>query len=239
MGIIWEDNFDQGIIDPSKWAFDIGTGPPEGWGNAELQFYTNRPENARVENGILIIEARKENFEGRAFTSARLKTKGLFEFTYGTVEARIKLPFQQKGLWPAFWTLGSDIDQNQWPKCGEIDILEAGSDAAIKEGVVNRRLGAAIHWDPNGHFNKDHNTDWDLNENFRTYKLHWTETTITASIDDVEYFKADVPSDAFRKPHFLLLNLAVGGNYTGIHDPNQINPPSAQMQIEYIKVYQN
>uniref|UniRef100_A0A914YU51 GH16 domain-containing protein n=1 Tax=Panagrolaimus superbus TaxID=310955 RepID=A0A914YU51_9BILA len=118
--------------------------------------------------------------------------------------------------------------------------MEVGCDSAIKEGMVNRCLSAAIHWDENGHISNYHKTDWDLNEYFRTYKLKWTESTITASIDDVEYFKADIPSDAFRKPHFILLNLAVGGNYTGIHDPAEIDAPfPAKMEIEYIKVYQD
>uniref|UniRef100_A0AC35F0B4 GH16 domain-containing protein n=1 Tax=Panagrolaimus sp. PS1159 TaxID=55785 RepID=A0AC35F0B4_9BILA len=159
-------------------------------------------------------------------------------FKYGILEARIKIPKNQKGLWPAFWTLGTNIDEVQWPACGEIDILESGSSASIGENMVDRRLGAALHW-AGGDKNNDHNTDWDLSEYFRTFKLTWTESKISVSIDDVEYFKSENPDDSFKKPHCIILNLAIGGQYTGIQDPGQIDAPfPAQMQVEYVRLYQ-
>ena len=116
----WHDEFDSASIDPNNWTFDIGGG---GWGNGEGEYYTSRPENARIENGMLVIEARQEKYEGSNYTSARLKTQGLQTFQFGRIEARLKVP-SGKGLWPAFWMIGSDFDGNNWPDCGEIDIME-------------------------------------------------------------------------------------------------------------------
>ncbi|MEL6986948.1 MAG: glycoside hydrolase family 16 protein, partial [Bacteroidota bacterium] len=121
--LVMADEFnEEGAPDPTLWTYDLGTGN-EGWGNFELQTYTDRTENVKVENGFLLITAREEDFDGAAYTSARLKTQGLFEQQYGRFEARIRLPYG-KGLWPAFWLLGNDCDQNIWPLCGEIDIME-------------------------------------------------------------------------------------------------------------------
>jgi beta-glucanase (GH16 family) len=121
--LTFADEFDvDGPPDPAKWGYDIGTGI-DGWGNFELQYYTNRPENVVVSNGYLIITAIKENFETAGYTSARLRTKGKFEQQYGRFEARMRLPYG-KGMWPAFWMLGANIDSNPWPFCGEIDIME-------------------------------------------------------------------------------------------------------------------
>lgn len=125
--LVWEDNFDvDGAPDASKWAFEIGDGTAQGipgWGNNELQYYTDRPENVSVENGVLKITARQESFEGSGYTSARLITKGLFQQKYGRFEARVKLPTGQ-GLWPAFWLLGDDSNGDIWPQIGEIDVME-------------------------------------------------------------------------------------------------------------------
>jgi beta-glucanase (GH16 family) len=118
--LVWHDEFDRPAIDRSNWNFNEGAG---GWGNGEAQFYTARPDNARVENGLLIIEARQEKYEGSYYTSARLKTQGLQEFQYGRIEARLKVP-SGVGFWPAFWMLGSSFDGANWPDCGEIDIME-------------------------------------------------------------------------------------------------------------------
>lgn len=237
--IVWESKFDGGNIDPAKWVFDIGTGEG-GWGNGELEFYTNRPENARVEGEKLIIEARKEDYEGKPFTSARMKTKGLMEFQYGLLEARIKLPPNQAGLWAAFWTLGANFDEVGWPGCGEIDVMEAGSAAAIAQNAANFFVSGATHWEGGGHgAAPGHNTGYDLSEFFRTYTLEWDEASIVAKIDEVEYYRVDNPGDAFRKPHFVLLNLAIGGNFPAITDPAQITAQfPAQMQVEYVRLFQ-
>ena len=134
----WNDEFD--TIDSSKWTFEIGTGS-SGWGNNEWEYYTDRSENAYVQDGILHIRANKEDYEGSKYTSARMITKGKFSFTYGTVEARIALPVG-KGIWPAFWMLGANIDAVSWPACGEIDIIEAVNDENVVYGTN--------HWQYNG-----------------------------------------------------------------------------------------
>src|SRR5262245_51540044 len=116
---VWSDEFDDPDINRSNWTYDLGGG---GWGNDELQYYTDRPENSRVENGFLVLEARKERFRNRDYTSARLKTQGLQNWTYGRLEARIQVPNGQ-GVWPAFWMLGANFPEVGWPECGEIDIM--------------------------------------------------------------------------------------------------------------------
>ena len=120
--LAWSDEFDEDSIDRSKWTFDIGNGP-NGWGNNELEYYTDLPQNAYVKDGFLNIVALKQSYNGFQYTSARMKTQGLFSVTYGRIEMRAKLPFGN-GIWPAFWMLGDNIDQVGWPACGEIDIME-------------------------------------------------------------------------------------------------------------------
>ena len=145
--LVWEENFNATNVNTAIWTFDFGDGCERalcGWGNQELEYYTSRPENARIENGSLIIEARREAFQTRQFTSARLKTEGRMHFKYGTIEARIKLPNLSNGLWPAFWTLGTI--GGSWPSIGEIDMMEVGSSAALQAGLGNRQVSSATHW---------------------------------------------------------------------------------------------
>jgi beta-glucanase (GH16 family) len=247
--LVWEDNFDGSSIDGNKWTYDVGTGCQIGncgWGNAELEYYTSRPENARVENGNLVIEARREDFGGMPFTSARLKTEGRMHFKYGTLEARIKIPQAGNGLWPAYWMLGA---VGVWPARGEIDMLEAGSAQAIADGMANRRVGAAVHWDYNGSqadYGSDYNSATDLQNDFHTYKLTWDANYIRMAIDGQQYFEfaiSDIQGgslDEFHAQQFLLLNLAVGGNYPGIHDVAGITAPiPGKMEVDYIRLYQD
>ena len=132
--LVWHDEFDGRKIDTDNWTYDIGGW---GWGNGELQFYTSRQENARLEDGMLVIEARQEKYEDSYYTSARMLTQDLQEFQYGRIEARIKVP-EGKGLWPAFWMLGSNFDGNNWPDCGEIDIMEyIGKEPDLIMGTVH------------------------------------------------------------------------------------------------------
>lgn len=247
--LVWEENFNGTSINEDVWTYDFGDGCERGlcgWGNSELQYYTSRADNARVESGNLIIEAKREAFGARQFTSARIKTEGRVHFTYGTLEARIKMPDLANGLWPAFWMLGTT---GTWPQNGEIDILEMGSAAAIQEGLVNKKAGAAVHWSYNGS-QADYGTDYDnsanLNNDYHVYKMTWTPEYIKIFIDNIEYFEIDISDiegnsmEEFHIPHFIILNLAVGGTYTGIMTPEGITAPlPGQMLVDYVKLYQD
>lgn len=247
--LVWEENFDGPGIDGANWTHDLGTGCRVGicgWGNDELQYYTGRPENARIEDGRLVIEAHRERFRGSAFTSARLKTEGRMHFRYGTVEARIRIPEVGNGLWPAFWMLGTI---GVWPARGEIDIMEAGLAAAIEAGIANRRIGAAVHWEHEGahaSHEQEHVAPVDLHRDFHVYRMEWDPAFIRMSIDGQPYFEFDIagaegrPLHAFHHPHFLLLNLAVGGTYPGIDSPDDVTaPPPWRMEVDYVRLYQD
>lgn len=246
---VWEENFDGNSINGNTWIFDVGTGCQIGicgWGNGELQYYTSRPENARVENGNLVIEARRENFEGSPFTSARLKTEGRVHFKYGTLEARIKTPEVGNGLWPAYWMLGAI---GVWPDRGEIDIMEIGHVDGSAAGMANRRVGGAVHWNyGGGHASHGDFADFptDLHDDYRTYRMTWDPAFIRVTVDGLQYFEmaiSDIEGASlheFHRPHFLLLNLAVGGTYTGIADPDGITAPlPGRMLVDWIRLYQD
>jgi len=244
---VWSDEFDGTALDLNTWTYDVGG---SGFGNQELQFYTARPENVWVADGHLVIQGLREPYEGKQFTSARLKTHGRFAFRYGTLEARIKIPNLQNGLWPAFWLLGQNIGQHTWPACGEIDILEMGHHQAILDGVVNRRVYAAAHWDYNGSYASygDNITPpVDLNLDYHTYRLSWTPQMLTASLDGVPYWAMDITAiepnslEEFHRPMFILLNLAVGGiNFVEILDPAQITAPfPAPYSVDWVRLYDN
>ena len=231
----WNDEFDS--IDTSKWTFEIGTGA-SGWGNNEKEYYTARSENAYVQNGILHIRANKESYEGSGSTSARMITKGKFNFTYGTVEARIALPVG-KGIWPAFWMLGENIDAVSWPACGEIDIIEAVNSENIVYGTN--------HWSYNGDHAQYGNNTGDFHgaskaldiTQFHTYKLTWDEKLIAMYVDDFKYHEISIENnaggtDAFHKPQFFLLNVAVGGNWPGFEIDDAQFPN--EMLVDYIRV---
>ncbi|GAA0872345.1 hypothetical protein GCM10009117_14920 [Gangjinia marincola] len=231
--LIFEDEFDvDGAPNPDVWGYDLGDGCPNlcGWGNNESQYYTDRPENVIVENGILKITARKENFGGREYTSARLLTKDKFDFQYGKVEVRAKLP-TGGGTWPAIWMLGADIDSNPWPGAGEMDIMEH---VGNNQDVVS----SALHFPGNSGGNPifDEQTVAGVSDNFNIYSVEWTEENIKFYVNDslTLFFEnsQDVP---FNKDFFLLLNVAMGGNFGGTIDPNFVE---STMEIDYVKVYQ-
>ena len=231
----WNDEFN--TIDTSKWTFEIGTGS-NGWGNSEWEYYTDRSENAYVQDGILHIRANKEDYKGSKYTSARMITKGKFTFTYGTVEARIALP-TGKGIWPAFWMLGANIDQVSWPACGEIDIIESINDESIVYGTN--------HWDYNGdHASYGNNTSdfhgakkaLDITQ-FHTYKLTRDDKIIAMYVDDFKYHEISIENNsggtnAFHKPQFFLLNVAVAGNWPGF-DVDDTQFPN-EMLVDYIRI---
>lgn len=229
--LTWSDEFDGNEINPSNWTYDIDG---HGWGNNELQYYTNRPENARVEDGNLIIEARKESFEGSQYTSARLKSEGLQNFLYGKVEARIKIP-EGQGLWPAFWMLGSNFAPEGHPACGELDIMEHINNEDYVCGT--------IHWDGgNGMLDAGGQTYGIDFSQYHTYAVEWSPEYIKWFIDEKQYGEYSIKdnvngTDSYHKPFFIILNLAVGGNWP--KNPDATTEFPAKMYVDYVRVYNN
>lgn len=227
--LVWSDEFDGNSLDTSKWGYDIGG---QGWGNNELEYYTNRWENAYVTGGLLHIKAMRESFGGRDYTSARLLTKGKFEFQYGYVEARIALP-RGMGIWPAFWMLGRNIDQVSWPSCGEIDIIEAIN--------TENKVYATCHWNSNGHaqYGKE-SGNFDITQ-FHTYHLYWDRDFIRIGVDGNQHYEILIKdgtgnTGAFHNKFFFILNIAVGGDWPGFNIDNNQFP--TEMLVDYIRVYQ-
>jgi beta-glucanase (GH16 family) len=239
--LVLEDNFDvNGAPDPSIWTFETGRGSQnDGWGNNELQFYTDRPENAVVQNGYLIITAKQEAFQGASYTSARLKTQNLFDQQYGRFEARIKLPYG-KGLWPAFWMLGSNIDEDGWPQCGEIDIMEYLGNSPTQ--ILGTLHGPGFSGGES--ISKKYNLIGNRFDNgFHVFGIEWTKDYINWYVDDVLYnqiTRQQVEEQGgewvFDNSFFMILNMAVGGNLPGNPDTNTTFPQ--RMIVDYVKVYQ-
>ncbi|MDT8414272.1 MAG: family 16 glycosylhydrolase [Flavobacteriaceae bacterium] len=231
---VWQDEFEGIQIDTTRWVFDLGRGN-NGWGNAELQYYTNRPANVKVADGRLIITATKEVFEGAYFTAARIKTKGKFEKKFGWFEARMKLPKGQ-GMWPAFWMLGSDIDQIGWPKTGEIDIMEYRGQ---NPNIVLSTLHGPGYSGNKGVSKSFETQQGGFDEDFHVFAVDWRADYIHFYIDGQIYHKitpADLPGNwVFDKPFFMLINLAVGGHFVG--SPNTETPFPQTLEVDYVRVY--
>ena len=241
---VWSEEFDEsGAPNPDVWSYDLGYLGV----NQELQVYTDSFDNIRVADGTLVITARRE--ADGSFTSGRIRTQDKVMFQYGTVEARIKIPDLGNGLWPAFWTLGNDISSVGWPRCGEIDILEMGAAEAIQTNTVNRQTYSTVHWDVNGqyaNYGLHLTTDADLNDDFHVWRMEWTPDSIMTFIDGEHIWTMNIsePSgfsgEEFHAPHFLILNLAVGGWFPGITNPNEITAPlPAEYVIDYVRLYDN
>jgi beta-glucanase (GH16 family) len=237
--LAWSDEFDKAI--GPDWVFDIGTGN-NGWGNNEHQYYTSRPENARVENGMLVIEARRKHFESREFTSARLKTQGRKSFRFGRLDARIKIPRGQ-GIWPAFWALGDDIKEAGWPKCGEIDVMEnVGREPDRVHGTLHGP-GYSGGQGISGMFALPARAGAGapvFADDFHLFAVDWDPGKLTFTVDGQPYHTV-TPADAkgvwvFDRPFFLLLNLAIGGNWPG--PPADDTPFPARMLVDYVRVYE-
>lgn len=230
--LVWEENFDGNALDEKVWNFELGNGCPNicGWGNNESQIYTN--ENHKVANGFLTITAK---YDGKTYTSTRITTKDKKEFQYGRIEARAKLP-QGKGLWPAFWMLGSNISEVGWPKCGEIDILEyVGKDPG--------QVFTSLHTqDSHGNtINTKKTKIEDIEEGFHIYAIDWNKDQIAFYVDSnlVYTFKPEVKNEntwPYDQSFYFLINMAIGGNFGGPSIDNTVFPQ--EFSIDYIKVYQ-
>lgn len=224
---IWSDEFNtNGAPNPTKWGYDIGAG---GWGNNESQYYTNRSDNVIVAGGSLKIIAKKENYLGSSYTSARLLTKGKFSFKYGKVEIRAKLP-GGGGTWPALWMLGDNISTVGWPNCGEIDIMEYAGNRVNK-------ITAALHYPGRSGGNPvvGNTTIANAETEFHVYSVDWRETSIRMYVDNQLFLSfANSSSVPFNQNFFLIFNCAMGGSYGGAIDPNFV---SSTFEIDYVRVY--
>ncbi|HEY8880508.1 MAG TPA: carbohydrate-binding protein [Roseateles sp.] len=223
--LVWSDEFN-GSIGPN-WVFETGAG---GWGNNELQYY--RRENATIENNALVITAKREDFGGAAYTSARMKTQGLKTFKFGRIEARMKLP-AFLGAWPAFWMLGANLPQVGWPASGEIDIMEHVND--------EQKVYGTIHWqDNNGQYAQYGGNIGTTVTDWHVYAVEWDTNAIRWYVDGTKYHEANIANgingtEEFQKDFFLLLNFAVGGNWPGFNVNTAALP--AKMYVDYVRVY--
>jgi beta-glucanase (GH16 family) len=237
--LVWSDEFDGAagaLLDPSRWVYETGG---SGFGNNQLEFDTDRAENASLNGkGSLVITARKESYMGRSYTSARLKTQGKFEHTYGRYEARMRIPFGQ-GMWPAFWMLGTDIGSASWPACGEIDIMEnIGREPDTIHGTLHgpgysggNGIGAPSKLAATKRFADD----------FHVFAIEWEKDVVRWYVDGTLYqtrTPRDLPSGAkwvYDHSFFVLLNLAVGGQWPGNPDATTTFPQT--LEVEYVRVY--
>ena len=236
-GLLWADEFDGPAgtsPDPTKWTYDIGG---HGWGNEQLEHNTDRTDNVRLSgDGVLEIVALEESYQSNAYTSGRIKTEGLFTFDYGRIEARIKVP-AGSGLWPAFWMLGEDFSTVGWPDCGEIDILEArGSQPGVVHGTVHGPGYSGGSGIGSSAYGADFTAD------FHVYGLTKAPGRLIWDVDGVPYFELTpefLPPEsggwAFDKNFFLILNLAVGGNF--LEPPNASTPFPSMVEVDYVRVY--
>ena len=246
--LLWSDEFSGSTLNSTYWNYDIGIGS-NGWGNNEEQYY--RSENASLQEGLLIIEAKEQNYGNRSYTSSRIKTQGKFNFKYGRVDIRAAMP-QGKGMWPALWMLGENLTTVSWPYSGEIDIMEMVGG----NGLESRVVGTA-HWNVGGTFQADgvtkqpySPTSYGGNDTltggetlanaFHVFSLVWTSSELTWYIDDRQYHVMAIDSgaelSAFQKDFFLIFNVAVGGDWPGSPNANTNFPQ--RMLVDYVRVFQ-
>lgn len=241
--LVWSDEFEGADLNPDVWNIETGGG---GWGNNEKQNYTGRPENLRIENGQLIIEARKEVYGSNDYTSARITTKKKVAYKYGRIEARISFP-SGKGTWPAFWMLGANIDVARWPLCGEIDIVEhVGSEPRLVSHALHTQERNGMNgktWVSKKYFD-------DVENNFNTYAIEWEEKANEGDDCINFYFNGEKTATAwephvnatvqawpFKQEFFIILNMAIGGNMGGTIDDSMFDN-DVMMKIDYVRVYQ-
>ncbi len=238
---LWNDEFNGKVLDQTIWTPETGG---SGWGNNELEYYTDRLDNtananAFISSGNLIIEARKEDFIGKNYTSARLSTQRKKDFTFGRMDIRAKLP-KGKGIWPALWMLGKKIESTNWPNCGEIDIMEL-------IGSAPKDIHATVHYGPIGASSSTSKTSTysltpsgDFSDKFHVYTLLWTQDKMEFLIDDYSYFSTTKSAIGdiypFNEPFFTIFNVAVGGNWPGSPDATTVFPQ--RMIVDYVRVFQ-
>jgi beta-glucanase (GH16 family) len=259
--LVWQDNFDGNTLDETNnWGVEVNG---DGGGNAELQYYRRENISVGVEPvsgaNCLIITGKKESFSGKTCTSGRLRTSGKMSFKHGKIEARIKLPHTANGLWPAFWMMGQDYPTVGWPKCGEIDIMEMGNTNGINRGTQDRYFSSWFHWGetwknyPN--WGKDYTNSTGIQDDFCLFTLIWDDNSLKTyygtdddplkvNIVEMAINGADVINNAahyFHKQFYVIFNLAIGGNFTGIHDINNVTALAngdVKMYVDYVRVYQ-
>lgn len=231
--LVWSDDFNSNTLDQTKWTYELGGG---GWGNNELQSYTNTPENVFLDGSHLVIRARQQA-GSNVYTSGRLITKGKQSFQFGRIDVRAKVP-KGKGVWPAIWMLGADIDQNNWPVCGEIDIMEL-------RGSKPREMLSTMHFGNSTATHQYKGTTKqltaDLSDEFHVFTVVRSRNLMRFFLDGQEYYRftnADVGSFSypFNNPFFVILNVAVGGNFDGNPDGSAVFPQ--QMEVDYVRYFQ-
>lgn len=229
--LLWCDEFEYtGTPDPSKWTMQIGTGNG-GWGNDEAQYYTDRTNNLKVSDGTLKIIAKKEPYGGKQYTSGRIITYQKYDFTYGRIEIRAKLP-SEAGTWPALWLLGSSFETNTWPLCGEMDIMEQFVDKSI--------VKSTMHWQNQDGTRAEYGEDKNIDNptDFHIYEFDWKPGSVKTSVDGVQMFSMTTNNTMpFDENFFMILNLAMGGN----KGAGPISPTFSEdiLEIDYVRVYKN
>lgn len=238
--LAWADEFNGTSLDPASWTYEIGDGCPTlcGWGNNELQYYTNQPENLYFTQGKMVIEAKRETIGGRAYSSARIVTQGKKSFKYGRVDIRAILP-EGRGLWPAFWMLGESITSKGWPACGEIDIMEL-------VGHQPSTVHSTVHFGPNTASRQFRGFSRTLGagkfiDEFHVFSINWEEDLIEFFVDGVRFYTVTPSTTAgfdypFNDNFFFLFNIAVGGDWPGAPDGSTVFPQ--RMIVDYIRVFE-
>lgn len=227
--LVWHDEFEGSAVDTSKWSYEVNG---DGGGNNELQYYTARPQNSSVTNGVLVIQALKENYQGKAYTSARMRTLNRGDWKYGRFEAKAMLP-SGRGLWPAFWMLPTDWVYGGWPTSGEMDIMELLGDNPRKVyGTIHFGTSVQTHQQSGGSYVISAPARFDTE--FHVFAMEWDSAGMRWYVDGLRYFST-AHGAPFDQRFHILLNVAVGGTWPGNPDSTTVFPQT--MQVDYVRVY--